>query len=311
MDIPSSTLPDATPPPRAAVPGRAALPRPFLWSLRREWWENRSIYLAPLCVAAVVLVGFFISLVYVPPGTFVKGVPDALRESSDLSVRHDVAAIALLLTSQLVALFYCLDALHGERRDRSILFWKSLPVSDTTTVLAKAAVPMIVVPAVVFVLILAVQLVMMVAGSAAMLVRGMDAAGVWTRTPFFAGTLVLIYGLATLAIWSAPIYAWALLVSGLARRATLLWAFMPPVALCVVERLGFGTTYLWSVLKRRLMGGFDVAFSAEHRGDMFMFGTPHIELARFLGNGGVWIGLAVAAALVFAAIRARRAAEPI
>jgi ABC-2 type transport system permease protein len=123
--------------------------------------------------------------------------------------------------------------------------------------------------------------------------------------------LVLLYGLATLAIWSAPIYAWALLVSGLARRATLLWAVLPPVALCVIERLGFGTTYLWYILKRRLTGGFDIAFSVERRDDMMMFGMPHIELGRFLANPGVWAGVVVAAALVYAAVRVRRSAAPI
>ena len=47
-----------------------------------------------------------------------------------------------MLTAMVVGLFYCLDALNGERRDRSILFWKSLPVSDTTAVLAKASIPL-------------------------------------------------------------------------------------------------------------------------------------------------------------------------
>jgi len=310
MNTPATTLHDGETPPRAAPAPRTA-PHAFAWTVRREVWENRSLWLAPLAVAAVVLIGFFISLVYVPPGTLVKGAPDALRESGDISVRHDVAAIALLLTAHLVALFYCLDALYGERRDRSILFWKSLPVSDATAVLAKVAVPMVVVPAIAFVVILAMQLVMMIVGSVAMMARGVDAMGVWTHVPYFTGTLVLLYGLATLAVWSAPVYAWALLVSGLARRATLLWAVLPPVALCVAERLGFGTTYLWEILKRRLTGGFDIAFSTQHRVDLPMFGVPHIELGRFLATPGVWAGVAVAALLVYAAVRVRRAAAPI
>jgi ABC-2 type transport system permease protein len=308
MDSPSTTLLGETPP-RAAESQRAA-PQPFLWTVRREIWENRSVYVAPLAVAAVVLIGFLISLVYVPPGTLVKGVPDALRESSDITVRHDAAAIALLLTAQLVSLFYCLDALYGERRDRSILFWKSLPVSDATTVLGKLAVPMIVVPAVTFVVVMALQLVMMAIGSAVMLSHGMDGTAVWTRAPFFQGTLVLIYGLVTLAIWTAPVYAWAMLVSGVARRAPLLWAVFPPVALCIIERLGFGTTVLWDILKRRLTGGFDVAFSAERRPDMMTF-IPHIEIGRFVSHPGVWAGIAVAAVLIYAAVRVRRSAEPI
>ena len=66
-----------------------------------------------------------------------------------------------MLTAFLVGVFYCLDALHGERRDRSILFWKSLPVSDLTTVLAKASVPCRVLPPRAFALALATQLMLL------------------------------------------------------------------------------------------------------------------------------------------------------
>ena len=62
-------------------------------------------------------------------------------------------------------MFYCLDALYGERRDRSILFWKSLPVSDLTTVLSKASIPIVVLPLLTFAVTVATQLIMLLSAA--------------------------------------------------------------------------------------------------------------------------------------------------
>ena len=66
----------------------------------------------------------------------------------------------IMLSTTLVAVFYCLDALYGERRDRSILFWRSLPVSDTVAVLTKASIPIVgILPLLTFVIAIAVDAV--------------------------------------------------------------------------------------------------------------------------------------------------------
>src|SRR5439155_13381678 len=103
--------------------------RAMLWSVRRELWENRSIYLAPLAVGVVIVFGALVGM-----------LPAISRHSPHkLSQPYDFAAVALMGTMFIVSIFYCLDALYGERRDRSILFWKSTPVSDWTTVHSKMA----------------------------------------------------------------------------------------------------------------------------------------------------------------------------
>ena len=118
---------------RSADPStRRALSDPALyWSVRRELWEYRSIYIAPLAAAALFLLGFLHQ--HDSPSAQLRSL-----SSIDLAYQHqtdpypyDYVAGLLMLTAMVVGLFYCLDALHGERRDRSILFWKSLPVSDT------------------------------------------------------------------------------------------------------------------------------------------------------------------------------------
>src|SRR6185312_9302365 len=78
--------------------------------------------------------------------------PPLRLDASHPQMPFEMAAGVLMLTIILISVFYCLDALHSERRDRSILFWKSLPVSDVTTVLAKASIPLIVLPLLAFVI---------------------------------------------------------------------------------------------------------------------------------------------------------------
>src|SRR5207245_2315921 len=103
----------------------------------------------------------------------------------------------------------CLDALHGERRDRSILFWKSLPVSDLTTVLSKASIPLVVLPLLTFTITVAMQLIMLLLSSAVLLGSGLNVATLWTQLSFVQMSLLLLYHLMTVhALWPAPIYGW-------------------------------------------------------------------------------------------------------
>src|SRR6266481_5916308 len=124
--------------------------RPFYWSVLRELWENRSIYIVPLIVALVVLLGFLVSTIGLPERRRAVLLLDPAKARTGIEAPYDMAAIMLILTAFIVGLFYCLDALHGERRDRSILFWKSLPVSDLTTVLSKAIIPLALLPLITF-----------------------------------------------------------------------------------------------------------------------------------------------------------------
>src|SRR5207248_2681713 len=118
--------------------------RPFYWSVRRELWENRSLYLAPLIVAGVIIIGFMFSAIGLAERRqAVLLLDDPLKTRTAIEMPYSMAAMMIMFTAFIVAVFYCLDALHGERRERSILFWKSLPVSDFTTVLSKAVVAIV------------------------------------------------------------------------------------------------------------------------------------------------------------------------
>src|SRR5437667_7064720 len=231
--------------------GSAPATRPFYWSVWRELWENRSIYVAPLIVAAVQVFALAISTIGLAERRrAVLLLDDPLKQRAAIEAPYDMAAMMMIFVIFIVGVFYCLDALYGERRDRSILFWKSLPVSDLTTVLSKASIPLLILPLVTFVIIVATQFVMLLWSSVVLLTSGL-AGTTWTRFNLLEQSLILLYSLIALALWHAPIYGWLLLVSGWARRATFLWAVLPLLAITIFETITFNITHFIRMLGNR------------------------------------------------------------
>ncbi len=282
--------------------------RPWSWSVRRELWENRSIYIAPLVVATCVLFGFMISTIGMPQRRRALLLLDMAQQRAVIAKPYDVAAILLIMTAFLVGAFYCIDALHSERRDRSILFWKSLPVSDRTIVLSKASIPLVVLPLFTFAIVVATQLIMLLLTSLVLLTSGL-AGTTWTRFNLLQQSLILLYGLIALALWHAPIYGWLLLVSGWAKRAIFLWAVLPFVAVSVLERIAFNSSHFGIMLKHRFTGFASEAFAFNASGTVAS--VTELTPGRFLSTPGLWVGLVVAAAFLAAAVRLRRYREPI
>jgi ABC-2 type transport system permease protein len=295
---------------RVVAPAPLAPTRPLYWSLRRELWENRSLWIAPLVAAAVVLFGFSLSAIHLREHRFNAMALDPARRALVMTLPYDFAAMAVIFTGVIVGAFYCLGALHNERRDRSILFWKSLPVSDLTTVAAKAIIPLIVLPLIVLAVVLATLLVMLALSTVILIANGMDPATTWTHVPFARMPLVAAYGVAVLALWYAPIWGWLLLVGGWARRAPFLWAVLPPLALCVVERIAFNTSHVGSLLLYRL-GGYTDAFTIRMHGKLPAEALPGLDPLAFVSTPGLWVGLAFAAAFLAAAVWLRRYREPV
>lgn len=311
------TSPDGLPSEQLAPPVDTALrSRPFYWSVRREVWENRSLYVAPLIVAGVFLFAIVLSLADLPRRRLALLSLDAGKQAATVAAPYEFAAAAAVLTTVVVGVVYCLGALHGERRDRSILFWKSLPVSDRVTVFAKAAVPMAVLPAIAIVVTVALQVAILVLTGAVLLANGTPSTTA-TQAPLLQMTGVLLYGVATSTLWWAPLYAWLLLISGWAKRVPFLWAFLPPLGLCLIERIAFNSTRLATLLRDRLIGGYGEAFApstasgARGPHGVAVAAVPQIDPVKFLSSPGLWIGLIVAAGLLAATVRLRHRREPI
>ena len=183
-------------------------------------------------------------------------------------------------------------------------------MSDTTTVLAKAAVPLLVTPVVVYVIMVALHLLFMVIGAIVVMATGGDLGALFARIPALTMWQVLPVGLAYNALWIAPVVAWLLLASAFAKRTPTLWAFGPWVAGALVEMLSLRTHRLWDFLQERLLGGFGEVFSDGGHGRMPVTGLGQIDFVRILSLPDIWLGLPAAAAMLALAIWFRRRREP-
>ena len=277
--------------------------RPFLTLVRRELWEHGSLIWAPLAMALMIIV---VSLV----SGMVKGSVDIdLGEDrplpelfGDAEKQRGIFTLVMaglvlpqLLVAFVVVFFYLLDCLFTERRDRSILFWKSLPVSDAKTVLSKLFVALVAVPLWSWALSLVVGLV--VFGVVAAQVSGTPAAGLgtWHGGTWLTVQAAMLGKMAIAALWYLPVAGWLLLVSVLAKRAPFLWATLPFLVLSLAERIALGSNVVGALVAQRLFG-----FSEE---------VSLMSEFPLLASPGLWIGVAVGAALVYAAIRVRRRSD--
>lgn len=277
--------------------------RPFLTLVRRELWEHGSLIWAPLAMALMIIV---VSLV----SGMVKGsididlgedrpLPelfgDAEKQRGIFTLVMAGLVLPQLLVGFVVVFFYLLDSLFTERRDRSILFWKSLPVSDAKTVLSKLFVALVAVPLWSWALSLVVGLV--VFGVVAAQVSGTPAAGLgtWHGGTWLTVQAAMLGKMVIAALWYLPVAGWLLLVSVLAKRAPFLWATLPFLVLSLAERIALGSNVVGALVAQRLFG--------------FREEVSLMSEFPLLASPGLWIGVAVGAALVYAAIRVRRRSD--
>src|ERR1700751_400978 len=151
--------------------------------------------MTPLAVAALFLLGFLINIVHLPGRMRAASVLDPTKLHKLIEEPYHFASLLLMGTTFIVAVFYLLDSLYGERRDRSVLFWKSLPVSDFTSVLAKFTIAMIVIPLIISIAVIATQFLMLVWSSIVLFPSGL-AGTTWTRFNLFEQSVILLYSLA-------------------------------------------------------------------------------------------------------------------
>src|SRR5712671_377256 len=306
MNTPSNAMPQSSLSSQGIAPALISATRPFYWSLRRELWENRLIYIVPLAAAALFLVGFLINMIALRSRT--HGIwPPAHQGDVLITIPFEISAALIMGTALIVGIFYTLDALYGERRDRSILLWKSLPVSDLITVLSKLTIPIVILPLLSFAITIATQFIMLLLGSIILLGSGVNIATLWTEASFIHVSLVLLYHLLTVhGLWYAPLYGWLLLVSAWAPRAPFLWAFLPPFVICGVEKIAFNTSHFLALLQYRLLGQGDAMAPHSAPPDFMATLIP----THFFSTPGLWTGLALAAVFLFAAVRLRRYQGP-
>jgi ABC-2 type transport system permease protein len=276
--------------------------------IRREFWEHRALWIAPLSVAALLLIGAILGKV-----SFDSSLALPEQRRALFGVYMTLAAIPQVITLLLTTTIYAGDCLYTERKDRSILFWKSMPVSDTLTVVAKLLVVMVIVPLGIY----------LVSALTTLLSSGIYLVRAWQDhngdTYWNAGAWLRIQGISLVALvagvlWYAPLTAFLMLVSAWARRSVWLWVFLPPVVLIVMERIALHTNHVMNVVLYRLGGVFTytpavepgMADPAGPQSRTLNLLFANVDPFPVFANIDMWLGVCVAALLIVATIRIRQ-----
>jgi ABC-2 type transport system permease protein len=292
--------------------------------LKREVWEHRSIYVTPLAIASIVTLGTLAMLMFA--GGFAKELDIAIFGATNIAgdAERKVALTGFfvgtswvfLLAAMVLTVFYTLDSLYAERKDKSILFWRSLPITDAEAVISKLATAIVVIPLATVVAIIATHIVNLLVTSIWVSVKGGDAGHlIWGSVPLLDNWLAALIVTLASAIWMSPFVGWFLFVSAFTKRSPLLMAFMPLVVIPLLELIFLrSSVFAEAVFTRRgmipLFKGMDMeAFFDEaslHVNEEIVSLLAHLDVVHFLTSTSMWGGVVVCALFVTAAIYVRR-----
>jgi ABC-2 type transport system permease protein len=316
------------------------------WLVRREFWEHKgSIFWAPVVVGGLMVLFIGASLMYAI-GAGMKGQGRLMinGQQTQLSMvfsnmpLHEQQAVIetisgayfassapLFLMLSVIAFFYCLGALYDERRDRSILFWKSLPVSDQQTVLSKAITAACVAPLITIAVASFTSMLLLLIACSALALNGVNLFGAILSSPrVYLAPLQIVGLLPIYALWALPTIGWLLMVSAWARSKVFLWAVGTPIIMIVIikwvqEMLGLSLNADWliqNVIARGLAGLIPGIWLPLERiapellvgeSDRIVdLGNVFVQSWLTLASPSVWLGAAAGAGMIFAAMRLRR-----
>ena len=293
--------------------------------LQRELWEHRSLYVTPIVVALLL------TLIAVTGQVSVEGMKHVdlgIVGASNLPENARAAMLSgimiglsttFIFAMWVLTIFYALDSLYAERKDRSILFWRSIPSTDFETVLSKLLTAMLVIPLITFALIIVTHLAVLLVTSVWVGIRGGSGLQlIWASAPFFDNWTATLVLLLALPLWLSPFIGWFLFVSAFTKRSPFLVAFLPIVILPMFEKMLFDsqvfaeTVFIRSVkmplfidletLGRLFEEGEEIAMLADAK--LSLLGL--MDIGGFLTHPGLWLGLVVCGLFTAAAIYVRR-----
>jgi len=215
--------------------------------LRREFWENKGAFrTTPLVIGGLYVVFLLMSIfttAHIDSDLYtfreaVRVMADQPAELRGMVMYQGILGSSVFFTVVMgfVIFFYLLGSLYDDRKDRSILFWKSLPASDTLTLASKLISAMVVIPTFFLLILIITHIIMAIIGS--LMILGVDG-NPWTLflgvvNPFKAWAMIAASWYAH-SIWALPIYGWLMLVSAFAPRVPLLFATLPPLIFAVLQ----------------------------------------------------------------------------
>jgi len=313
----------------------------FKMLLKREFWENRGGFVwAPVITGAIAtlfaLIGAIGGTWAVQKAKAEGHFNTAIQLSGEET--HPIAAVAdmMLLGGMWIAIvvmvfvvfFYLLGSLYDERRDRSVLFWKSLPVADTETVLSKLAWAVVLAPLFAIAIGIGIGLMLWIVLGATAFLNGIPgASAMFTDSQPFRLILHVISVIPVYTAWSLPTVGWLMLCSAWAKRFPFLWAVLLPVLGCAlislsggifgaISGLEFPFEQLWYVVVfRGLMSLIPGTWYARiGTDDSIQLNGPQDIAGHFdLSNSwsafatlDMWLGITLGVAMIVLAIRLRR-----
>jgi len=298
------------------------------WLLQREFWEHKGAFFwTPVFLGLITSVLMFVALLNAPidagqlqvPGHGFAQLARHMNEKDLNFATNIIAENCVLLAAPVfmplgfVVFFFSLFALSDERKDRSVLFWKSLPVSDNATVASKAAAglfmaPLFVVGAAFLSSTVSLFLLLLVAGF-----HGMPLGGVFLQSGFYLAPLKLLALVPLYALWALPTVGWLMLV-GAKSKNPFLFGVLGPILLGVLVSwfsgsLGLSDGWFWkNVVGRVLLSAFPGSWIGEISGQGVDMSVPNTLLAhsgQLLLAPSLWIGALAGMVMLYLAARVR------
>lgn len=315
------------------------------WLVKREFWEHRGgFFWAPVIAACIyvamstfaIFVGDHIARHTSEPGEFHMSLVQAIQDASDpakagqvrdgVQILFQTIGLMPLVVTVFVIFFYCLSCLYDERKDKSVLFWKSLPISDNATIGSKLLSAMVVAPVIGTLVAIATSLVLLVLASLAVIVlHGQNPIALWSPIGIAKGCATLIATIPVTSLWALPTIGWLMLCSAWARRVPFLWATVTPIVAGMMvwmtglmDVVHMGTGWFWRNIVGRILGGLvpniELAYRYHALGEHPSIRSPDDLTAMFsasnilqgLVDPQLWIGAVAGAAMIFVALRLRR-----
>lgn len=302
-----------------------AVGKSFKALVKREYWEHKgSMFYTPAIMAAIfagllilgAITGNNVSVNGHDNFGFIEYLPQAVEQFENLDEQERSNGIQMGLNAPMVifgfvmlviSLFYCLGTLYDERKDRSILFWKSLPVSDTATVLSKLFAVCFLIPLFYFGVLAVFQFFLLLFGTVVAWFGGSSGVTIWASSNLFG---VLFNGLLSLivaSLWLAPLWGWLMFASSWAKKVAFLWGTLPILMISVAEGMIFRSSNFIEMVGERIASGFSILNSNMHYlvgADMF-----NVHVMRWyevFASMEFWMGLVVSAIFLTGAVFTRR-----
>lgn len=288
--------------------------------LRREYWEHRGRFLwLPVVIFGLFMLAALIGGIAIGGG-FTDIHPSGAASPGGVAALGYFIGFVFYIIFAFSSVAYFVSCLSEDRVDKSVLFWRSLPVSDTATVLAKVGAFALLGTLIIWIATIVTHLIVLFALASAASARGAAGFTVYSSWTALLGTWAL-YAWAMLlnVLWWLPYIGWLLAISSIFKKRTWLWAAWPPIAVGFIEEIVSSiftphmTWHFFQFIASHLVtapiypwGGPDITSATLAAQSQQSFLVSAGAITDFITLPSMWIGVGIGVGLIVFAIVARR-----